>query len=306
MSGFTAGAVLAASDLNAALVMKRVRVATTVAGTLASSFENGDTVDGVVLATGDRILLKNQAAGATNGIYVVAASGAPTRAVDFDSSAEVLPNTMVVVSEGTTNADTVWQLTTDAPITLDTTALVFAQFGGLTTPAMVAIAESVLSGTAATIDFTSIPATYDHLKIIISARGDNGAANQRLKLRLNNDSGSNYSIQEFQAFGTTASANETLGTTALDVGNICTAGAVTQPGTSEILIPGYAGTTFKKHVQANALMSVNDSTANGRTIQLNSGLWFAAPAAINRVTLYPAAGNFVAGTVCTLYGLNGV
>lgn len=39
-----------------------VRVATTVAGTLASSFENGDTVDGVVLATGNRILIKNQAA----------------------------------------------------------------------------------------------------------------------------------------------------------------------------------------------------------------------------------------------------
>jgi hypothetical protein len=64
---------------------KAVRVATLVAGTLASSFEDGDVVDGVTLATGDRILIKDQAAPAQNGIYVVQASGAPVRATDFDS-----------------------------------------------------------------------------------------------------------------------------------------------------------------------------------------------------------------------------
>jgi len=64
---------------------KAVRVATLVAGTLASSFENGDVIDGITLATGDRILIKNQAAPATNGIYTVNASGAPTRSTDMDS-----------------------------------------------------------------------------------------------------------------------------------------------------------------------------------------------------------------------------
>lgn len=107
-----------------------VRVATTVAGTLATSFENGDTVDGVVLATGDRILIKNQAAGAENGIYTVNASGAPTRATDADASAEVTSGLSVHVSEGTTNADTNWILTTNDPITLDTTALTFTQLSG--------------------------------------------------------------------------------------------------------------------------------------------------------------------------------
>lgn len=109
-------------------VVKRVRVATTVAGILSTSFENGDTVDGVVLATGDRILIKNQAAGADNGIYTVNASGAPTRATDYNTSARVLANTLVVVSEGTANVDSLWQLTTNAPITLGTTALVFSPF----------------------------------------------------------------------------------------------------------------------------------------------------------------------------------
>lgn len=111
-----------------------VRVATTGAGTLATSFENGDTVDGVTLATGDRILIKNQASGSENGIYVVAASGSPTRATDADSGAELV-NASVYVSEGTTNADTQWTCTTNATITVGSTSLAFAQLtsGGGTT-----------------------------------------------------------------------------------------------------------------------------------------------------------------------------
>jgi hypothetical protein len=113
-----------------------VRVATTVAGTLATGFENGDTVDGVVLATGDRILIKNQAAAAENGIYVVAASGVPTRATDCDTGAELL-GLAVIVAEGTVNADTLWYCTTNATITVGSTSLTFTQFvsaaGGLNT-----------------------------------------------------------------------------------------------------------------------------------------------------------------------------
>jgi hypothetical protein len=103
-----------------------VRAATTAAGTLASSFEAGDTIDGVTLVAGNRILIKNQATASENGIYVVNASGAPTRATDADSGAELV-NASCFVSEGTTNADTQWTCTTDAPITLGTTALAFAQ-----------------------------------------------------------------------------------------------------------------------------------------------------------------------------------
>lgn len=109
-----------------------VKVATTAAGTLATSFENGDTVDGVALVTGDRILVKDQAAPAENGIYTVNASGAPTRATDADSSAE-LQGAAVMVQQGTTNANTQWIQTTDGTITLGTTAVVFTQFGGSST-----------------------------------------------------------------------------------------------------------------------------------------------------------------------------
>lgn len=108
-----------------------VRVATTTAGTLASDYENGDTVDGVTLATGDRILIKDASSGSENGIYVVKASGAPDRATDADSATD-LRGAAVFVEEGTANAGNQYILTTDN-ITLGTTSLTWTQFGSTTT-----------------------------------------------------------------------------------------------------------------------------------------------------------------------------
>ena len=105
-----------------------VRVATTANGTLASAFADGSTVDGVTLATGDRILIKDQSTQTENGIYVTAASGAPTRATDADSSAE-LNSATVFVMAGSVNADRAYTQTTDNP-TIGSSNIVFAQFGG--------------------------------------------------------------------------------------------------------------------------------------------------------------------------------
>lgn len=105
-----------------------VRVASTTNMTVASGVINGASMDGVTLATGDRVLLKNQTNAAENGIYVVAASGAAARATDADTGAEI-KNAVVRVSEGTTLADTMWQMITDGTITLGTTSLTWTQFG---------------------------------------------------------------------------------------------------------------------------------------------------------------------------------
>jgi hypothetical protein len=92
-------------------VKDSVRAATAVAGTLASDFEPGDTVGGVTLAQGDRILIKNQSTATENGIYVVAASGAPTRAADADPVAsELEKGSYVLVTDGT-YAATGWIVT---------------------------------------------------------------------------------------------------------------------------------------------------------------------------------------------------
>ena len=94
------------------------RVATTEALTLASDFENGDTVDSVELVTGNRILIKDQADGTENGIYVVEAAGAPTRATDYDASSEVQEGTYTFISEGTINTGYQYvQITIDPTLT---------------------------------------------------------------------------------------------------------------------------------------------------------------------------------------------
>ncbi|MGD7198293.1 phage tail protein [Ralstonia pseudosolanacearum] len=89
------------------------------------------TVDGVTLAAGDRVLVKDQNAGKDNGIYV-AAAGAWARAADADAALEVTPGMLVPVEAGAANGDSLWQLATDAPITIGTTALAFELVSGKT------------------------------------------------------------------------------------------------------------------------------------------------------------------------------
>lgn len=119
-----------------------VRVATTGNITLSGT----QTIDGVALAAGDRVLVKNQTAGAANGLYVVGA-GAWTRATDMDAGPEAL-GAAVFVSEGTVHGNQQWVMTTDAPITLGTTALVWSQVGAGTSYTAgngISIAGSVIS-----------------------------------------------------------------------------------------------------------------------------------------------------------------
>jgi len=104
-----------------------VRAATTTNITLS----NTQSIDGVSVIAGDRVLVKNQSTGSENGIYVVSA-GAWSRAADFDGSPsnEVTGGAYCFVEEGTANADTGWVLTTNNPITIGSTSLVFTQFTG--------------------------------------------------------------------------------------------------------------------------------------------------------------------------------
>lgn len=88
-------------------VVPKVKAGTTVNGTLATAYANGSVVDGVTLATGDRILLKNQTTGAENGVYTVNASGAPSRTVVWGVGQDVVGYS-VRVTNGTVNANTVW------------------------------------------------------------------------------------------------------------------------------------------------------------------------------------------------------
>ena len=112
-------------------VKDSVKVATTANGTLASAFANGQTVDGITLATNDRIMLKDQSTQTENGIYVVNASGAPTRADDFAAGSGVA-GAFAFVEQGTTNADSGFVVSSNKGSDIvGTNNIVFAQFSGV-------------------------------------------------------------------------------------------------------------------------------------------------------------------------------
>lgn len=132
-----------------------VRVATTANITLSGT----QTIDGVSVIAGNRVLVKDQSTGSANGIYVVAA-GAWARSADADISAEVTSGLFVFVEEGTANGDSGYVLTTNAPITLDTTALTFTQFSG---------AGQITAGAGLTKTGNQIDAVGTASRIVVNA-----------------------------------------------------------------------------------------------------------------------------------------
>ncbi len=112
------------------------------------------SIDGVALAVSDRVLVKNQAAPAQNGIYTVTSIGSGatnwvmTRATDYDQAAEVVQYGVVLSDQGTTNAGILWQETGAGPWTIGTTAIVFAAFTSQSTSVPVLLSQG---GTSASL-----------------------------------------------------------------------------------------------------------------------------------------------------------
>ena len=102
-----------------------------VAATGNVQLNGAQQIDGVAVVAGDRVLLPSQTLAKDNGLWIVA-NGEWLRATDANSSAKVTPGLTVMVEEGVANGDSLWHLTTNAPITLGTTALTFKMLAGRT------------------------------------------------------------------------------------------------------------------------------------------------------------------------------
>jgi hypothetical protein len=109
------------------------------------------TVDGVALVAGDRVLVKDQVSPSNNGLYLVAA-GSWTRTTDFNSWANI-PGSLMAVEQGTVNADAVYLSTADQGGTLGTTNVTFSR---LNMPAVAGVVKfaTTITGDAATTSFT--------------------------------------------------------------------------------------------------------------------------------------------------------
>lgn len=319
-----------------------VRVATTAAGTLASSFENGDTVDGVALVTGNRILIKNQAAPEENGIYVVQASGSPLRATDADTASELLQSA-VFVEEGTVNADKAFVMTTDAPITVNTTGLTFTPFGtgggsSLTvqeedgTPSDAAVTlikvpngklvdngvgdvslrfggltlieeHVVPAGGEASWTSAAIAAGYGDLLILFEGRCEGAVVADDVGMRFNSDASAIYNFVSNVTHNSAQFNGGAAGSTSARPGNI--SGASLAAGIAsrfKMEIPNYDGTTFMKGYISQGGMMQGGAASN--IYQTNGTGHWASTAAITTVTFFVIGGSDLAeGTTIRIYGL---
>ena len=139
--------------VNDAVAGLRTRIiaecATTGNVDLSADLQNGDTIDGVTLATGDRVLVKDQSTGSQNGLYTVVASGTASRDTQFDSIEE-LSGQMVVVNQGTTNDNKIFLCTTNNTASLGSDTITFS----VITPSNVGTVTSVGIADAGAGEFT--------------------------------------------------------------------------------------------------------------------------------------------------------
>jgi hypothetical protein len=169
-----------------------------------------------------------------------------------------------------------------------------------TTAGMVKIAQQTLGSAAATVTFSSIPATYKNLKLVVNARSS--SANVSAVMQFNGDTATNYDWQQLYGSASTPGTTGAFGVNSIILSNISGTGATAgAAGSLECTIPDYAGTTFWKNAMtvggyqfsSSALFALN-----------NAGTWHST-AAINSILLQiGGGGNFLAGSTFTLYGMN--
>lgn len=258
-------------------VKQSVRVATTANITLSGV----QTIDGVALSAGDRVLVKDQTTQSQNGIYVVA-SGAWSRSADADEPAEVTPGFFFFVEQGTTYADSGWVMTADGTITIGTTAITFAQFSG----AGQITAGNGLTKTGNTLDVNvaasgGIEIVSDALQLKSSVAGNglsyssgvlslasstagNGLSYTTGVLAVNTANGIEISGDNVQLASTVAGAGLTYSSGVLAVGG--TADRITVNADSIDIASTYVGQT-----SITTLGTVATGTWNATTIATTKG-----------------------------------
>jgi hypothetical protein len=150
-------------------------------------------------------------------------------------------------------------------------------------------AVTVGAGGAASMDFTSIPATYTDLIVKISARGTrSNSGSQVVSLRFNSDSGANYSYRRLYADGTSAASDSSTGDSYGTAGYVSkTFDTANTFGSCEIYVPNYAGSTTKSYSSDG----VEENNATLSYASIVAGLW-SGTAAITAISLYASNGSF--------------
>ena len=161
------------------------------------------------------------------------------------------------------------------------------------------------SGGAASWSVSSIPSSYDHLLIKISARGDrasNWSASYGFRVGNAGLSTSNYSWTRLDAEGTSVGIWQATSQTSIDYERMPGSTATSNTfNSSSIWIPNYANTSNYKQMILDTVLENNSTTSN--KLEMKAGLW-RSPSAITDVGVYERDGNnFVQYSTFTLYGI---
>lgn len=160
------------------------------------------------------------------------------------------------------------------------------------------IQEQVLALAAASVTFAGIPGAYRHLVLLWTANGDDVAA-QNIYCQFNGDVGGNYDWQILAGVGGGTAAASNSADTRIEVGRIQPSG-INHFSSGMIEFIYYSQTTSEKVV--NSTNFISGSTGIG--VRLFGGDWTVSGSAITQILLAPDAGNFVANSRFSLYGIS--
>jgi hypothetical protein len=172
---------------------------------------------------------------------------------------------------------------------------------GITDAGEKLITETVLGSAQASVTFSAIAATYRDLRLVVRGRGDASATFSLVRMQFNGDTGGNYDWESITSNNTTVSGAGHVAQTELEIGYVTAATSPAgSPAFADVLIMDYRGTVFHKAISAQSSLR-QTTAASGLWVRSTSG-WWLNTAAITSIVVFPDTGNFITGTVVSLYG----
>jgi len=160
------------------------------------------------------------------------------------------------------------------------------------------ISTVTTSASQATVTFSSIPGTFKDLILVVNARGTASTTAVNVLLRMNGDTGANYSYERINPFGSAFAAAGT----SMEVATINAATALANRGTSfEAAVFNYADTLFHRQMPCFQYMGVTNTASNFFQTS-TGGFWNNTTNAITQLDLLLSSGAFVDGSIVSLYG----
>lgn len=266
-----------------------------VAAGSAITLSGEQSIDGVAIVEGDRVLVTAQASSVANGIYI-ASTGAWSRAQDFNRNDDVRKGTQVRVTDGSSYSG-LWVVTSADPITIDTTAITLSRDTGLTNGAL--LAANNFSDLASAIAGWDALARYTGSVTASGGVLDLSAATAPLLTASGNITSITLGTAKFRLLRTSAALTITSSATLIVNGGIVSARVHAVPSGALLMVTGEAASVVRVDVIGFATQSKGAAIASAATVTLtpNATHHITGNTTITDIDFSPAADGAVAWVV---------